>query len=141
MKSELEYTYLIVFVIFLLVKKFVALVVEVKFPTYNDLDGASIFWKVLVKIRSLMDLMTLLFTSYFLYNYKFTPPVRLIFQILLLRSLLYFLIDDQFIWLFINRTHKTREVVHFLNTFGDSISDFIITCIIVYALTKIFAPK
>ena len=141
MKSELEYTYLIVFVIFLLVKKFVALVVEVKFPTYKDLDRASIFWKVLVKIRSLMDLMTLLFTSYFLYYYKFTHPVTLIFSILLLRSMLYFLIDDQFVWLFINRTHTSREVVHTLNTFGDSISDFVITCIIVYALTKIFAPK
>jgi hypothetical protein len=41
MKGDTEYQYLIVFVAFLLVKKFVALIVEVKFPTYQDLDKAS----------------------------------------------------------------------------------------------------
>ena len=141
MKGETEYLYLIAFVIFLLVKKFVALIVEVKFPTYQDLDSASNFWKVLVKIRSTMDLFTLLLTSYFLYNYKFTPAVRLIFWILFIRSILYFLIDDQYVWLFINKTPRNKVVVHDLNTYGDSISDFIVTLIAVYALTIIFAPK
>jgi hypothetical protein len=51
------------------------------------------------------------------------------------------LIDDQYVWLFINKTHNTREAVHFLNTYGDSISDFLITLVTVYALTTIFAPK
>jgi len=139
MKNELEYTYLIAFVIFLLVKKFVAIVVEVKFPTYRDLDSASIFWKVIVKIRTLMNFM--LFISYFLYNYRFVHPVMLIFTIIFFRSIFYFLIDDQFIWLFINRTHASREIVHTLNTFGDTITDYIITCLAVYSLTKIFAPK
>ena len=141
MKNELEYTYLIAFVIFLLVKKFVAIVVEVKFPTYRDLDSASIFWKVIVKIRTLMNFITLLCTSYFLYNYRFVHPVMLIFSIIFFRSIFYFLIDDQFIWLFINRTHASREIVHTLNTFGDTITDYIITCLAVYSLTKIFAPK
>ena len=42
---------------------------------------------------------------------------------------------------FINKTHKTKETVHLLNTYGDSISDFLITLLAVYALAKIFAPK
>ena len=141
MKGDTEYQYLIVFVAFLLVKKFVALIVEVKFPTYQDLDKASSIWKSVVKLRSALNFITILATSYFLYNYKFTSQVKLIFAILFLRSVLYFLIDDQYVWLFINKTHKNREAVHFLNTYGDSISDFLITLVAVYALTIIFAPK
>jgi hypothetical protein len=141
MRGDAEYTILIAFVAFLLVKKFVAVVVEVKFPTYQDLDKASDLWKSIVKIRSALNFITIFATSYFLYNYKFIPPVKLIFAIILLRSVFYFLIDDQYVWLFINKTHNTREAVHFLNTYGDSISDFLITLVAVYALTTIFAPK
>ena len=141
MKGDTEYKYLIVFVIFLAIKKMVAFTVEAKFPTYQDLDKASTSWKVLVKIRNALNLLSLLFASYFLYNYKFTFSVMLIFTIILLRSVLYFLVDNQLVWLFINKTPKTKEVVHFLNTYGDSISDFLITLVAVYALAKIFAPK
>ena len=141
MKGDTEYTILIAFVAFLLVKKMVAFLVEVEFPTYENLDEASTFWKVLVKIRSALDLLTILFTSYFIYNYKFIPPVKLIFVILFIRSIFYFLIDDQYVWLFTNKTPDTRAIVDNLNTYGDSVSDFLITLLAVYALAKIFAPK
>ena len=119
----------------------VAFTVEAKFPTYQDLDKASTSWKVLVKIRNALNLLSLLFASYFLYNYKFTFSVMLIFWIVWLRAIFYFLIDDQLDWLFINKTHKTRTIVHDLNTYGDSVSDFLIALVAVYALAKIFAPK
>ena len=141
MKGDTEYKYLIVFVIFLAIKKMVAFTVEAKFPTYQDLDKASTSWKVLVKIRNALNLLSLLFASYFLYNYKFTFSVMLIFWIVWLRAIFYFLIDDQLVWLFINKTHKTRTIVHDLNTYGDSVSDFLIALVAVYALAKIFAPK
>ena len=141
MKGDTEYTILIAFVACLLVKKMVAFLVEVEFPTYEKLDKASTFWKVLVKIRSTLDLLTILFTSYFIYNYKFIPPVKLIFVILFIRSIFYFLIDDQYVWLFTNKTPDTRAIVDNLNTYGDSVSDFLITLLAVYALAKIFAPK
>ena len=141
MKGDTEYKYLIVFVIFLAIKKMVAFTVEAKFPTYQDLDKASTSWKVLVKIRNALNLLSLLFASYFLYNYRFTSSVMLIFWIVWLRAIFYFLIDDQLVWLFINKTHKTRTIVHDLNTYGDSVSDFLIALVAVYALAKIFAPK
>jgi hypothetical protein len=141
MKDDTEYMLLIVFVGFLLIKKFIGLIVEVKFPTYQDLDKASPPWKLLVKVRSFFNFITIFITSYLLYNYKFISAARLIFAIILIRCVFYFLIDDQLVWLFINKTHKTKEVVHFLNTYGDSISDFLITLVTVYALTTIFAPK
>ena len=141
MKGDTEYTILIAFVAFLLVKKMVAFLVEVEFPTYEKLDKASTFWKVLVKIRSVLNLLSLLFSAYFLYNYRFTPVITLIFWMFLIRSIYYFVIDERYIWLFINETPETVRIVRHLNIYGDSISHSIVAIIAVYALAKIFAPK
>jgi len=141
MKGETEYLYLIAFVAFVLIKDFIALLVEVKFPTYQDLDKATDFWKVLVKIRSAMNFITIWAISYFLYTYKLTYAARLIFKILLVRSILYFMIDDQYIWFFINKTPERRTIVHDLNTYGDSVALFLVALVAVYSLTTIFAPK
>ena len=141
MKAETEYMLLIAFVAFILLKDFIALIIEVKFPTYMDLDKATDLWKTIVKIRSAMNFITIWAISYFLYNYKLIYAARLIFQILLIRSILYFLIDDQYVWLFINKTHERRTIVHDLNTYGDSVALFLVALVAVYSLTTIFAPK
>ena len=141
MKGDTEYKYLIVFVIFLAIKKMVAFTVEAKFPTYQDLDKASTSWKVLVKIRNALNLLSLLFSAYFLYNYRFTPVITLIFWMFLIRSIYYFVINERYIWLFINKTPETVRIVRDLNTYGDSATHSIVAIIAIYALAKIFAPK
>lgn len=141
MKAETEYMLLIAFVAFILLKDFIALIIEVRFPTYKELDNASDLWKSIVKIRSVMNFISIWAISYFLYNYKLAYAARLIFKILLVRSILYFMIDDQYIWLFINKTHERRTIVHDLNTYGDSVALFLVALVAVYSLTTIFAPK
>ena len=141
MKSDYDYMLLIAFVAFILLKDFIALIIEVRFPTYKELDNASDLWKLVVKIRSIMNFITIWAISYFLYNYKLAYAARLIFKILLVRSILYFMIDDQYIWLFINKTHERRTIVHDLNTYGDSVALFLVALVAVYSLTTIFAPK
>ena len=141
MKAETEYMLLIAFVAFILLKDFIALIIEVRFPTYKELDNASDLWKLVVKIRSIMNFITIWAISYFLYNYKLAYAARLIFKILLVRSILYFMIDDQYVWLFINKTPERRTIVHDLNTYGDSVALFLVALVAVYSLTTIFAPK
>lgn len=141
MKSDYDYMLLIAFVAFILIKDFIALIIEVRFPTYMDLDKATELWKTIVKIRSIMNFITIWAISYFLYNYKLTYAARLIFKILLVRSILYFMIDDQYVWLFIDKTHERRTIVHNLNTYGDSVALFLVALVAVYSLTTIFAPK
>jgi len=51
------------------------------------------------------------------------------------------MIDDQYVWLFINKTHERRTIVHDLNTYGDSVALFLVALVAVYSLTTIFAPK
>ena len=141
MKAETEYMLLIAFVAFILLKDFIALIIEVRFPTYKELDRATELWKSIVKIRSAMNFITIWAISYFLYTYKLTHSARLIFKILLVRSILYFMIDDQYVWLFINKTPERRTIVHDLNTYGDSVALFLVALVAVYSLTTIFAPK
>ena len=141
MKSDYDYMLLIAFVAFILIKDFIALIIEVKFPTYMELDKATDLWKLVVKIRSAMNFITIWAISYFLYNYKLAYAARLIFKILLVRSILYFMIDDQYVWLFINKTPERRTIVHDLNTYGDSVALFLVALVAVYSLTTIFAPK
>ena len=141
MKSDYDYMLLIAFVAFILLKDFIALIIEVRFPTYKELDNASDLWKLVVKIRSIMNFITIWAISYFLYTYKLAYAVRLIFKILLVRSILYFMIDDQYVWFFINKTPERRTIVHDLNTYGDSVALFLVALVAVYSLTTIFAPK
>lgn len=141
MKGDTDYMLLIAFVVFILIKEFISLLVEVKFPTYRDLDEATELWKLIVKLRSALNFITIWVISYFLYTYKLTYSARLIFKILLVRSILYFMIDDQYIWLIIDKTHERRTIVHNLNTYGDSVALFLVALVAVYSLTTIFAPK
>ena len=60
MKNENVYNLLIIFVIFLFLKKSISIVIEAKFPTYNDLDKASDFWKKLVKVRSFTEIVSII---------------------------------------------------------------------------------
>ena len=141
MNSDTEYTFLIAFVIFLAIKNLVALIVQAKFPTYEKLEKASIFWKIVVKMRSVLNLLTLLFSGYLLYNYIFMPVITLIFWLFFIRSIYYFVINERYIWLFINKTPETVRIVRDLNTYGDSATHSIVAIIAIYALAKIFAPK
>ena len=141
MKNENEYKLLILFIIFLLIKKIIGIIVEIKFPTYNDLNKSSEFWKVLVNIRSINEIITFIIASYFLYSFNFNLPAKLFFSIFLLHSILYFLIDEQFIYLFVNKNNNVKEIVYFLNTYGDSIENLITSIFALYAITIIFSYK
>ena len=138
MKNENVYNLLIIFVIFLFLKKSISIVIEAKFPTYNDLDKASDFWKKLVKVRSFTEIVSIIATLYFLINYTFNFFIRTIFLIILFNSILYFFIDRRLIYLFVNNTEKTHRYVYFLDTYGDNVENMTIAIFSIYALITIF---
>ena len=138
MKNENVYKLLIIFVIFLFFKKSISIVIEAKFPTYNDLDKASDFWKKLVKVRSFTEIISIIATLYFLINYTFNFFIRTIFLIILFNSILYFFIDRRLIYLFVNNTEKTDQYVYFLDTYGDNVENMLIAIFSIYSLITIF---
>ena len=138
MKHENVYKLLILFVIFLFFKKVISIVIEAKFPTYNDLDKASDSWKKLVKVRSFTEIVSIIATCYFLFNYTFNFFIRTIFLIILFNSVLYFLIDRRLIYLFVNNSEKTDQYVYFLDTYGDNVENMTIAIFSIYSLITIF---
>jgi hypothetical protein len=143
MKNENVYNLLIIFSIFYFFKKILSIAVETKFPTYNDLANASEFWKTLIKIRTINVVITFIWLSYFLYNYALNFFIRTIFYTIMLHNIYYFLIDEHVIFKIIkNPSEKTREYVYLLNTYGDSIENWIVATFAFYALIAIFSkPK
>jgi hypothetical protein len=139
MKNEGVYNLLILFVIFYFFKKLLSIVIERKFPTYNNLTNASEFWKILIKIRTLNVIITFICVSYFLYNYTLNFFIRTIFFTIIAHNIFYFLIDEHIIFKIIkNPSEKTREYVYFLNTYGDWIENLLVESFALYALFSIF---
>jgi hypothetical protein len=142
MKNEGVYDMLIIFVIFIFIKKLVSIAVEIKLPTYDDLFEAPDFWKNLVKLRTFFEIITFISSFYFLFNYNFNFFIRTIFLIIAIHSILYFVIDERFIYSLINKTEENKKVVYILDTYGDSIENLIIATFAFYALIVIFSkPK
>ena len=143
MKNDGVYNLLIIFTIFYFFKKILSIVIERKFPTYNDLTKASEFWKTLIKIRTINVIITFICVSYFLYNYTFNFFIRTFFLIIISHNIFYFLIDEHVIFKIIkNPSEKTRKYVYLLNTYGDLIENWIVATFAFYALIAIFSkPK
>lgn len=138
MKNTYVYHLLILFVIFLAYKKIIAIVIEKKFPTYEGLNNASPFWKFLVRLREINNIISIIATVYFLYNFKLNYFIRVIFYIIFINSLLYFLIDENLVYLFVDKNVNTKEVVHILNVYSDASVNIIIAIFAVYSLIVIF---
>jgi hypothetical protein len=141
MKGDNVYYLLITFVIFTLVQKVLSFTVERKFPTYHELNLASPFWRDLVKVRGAFQIISLLFTSYFLYNFKFMGAVKAIFIIMWIHSILYFLMDRRLIYLFTNKTEESEKIINFFDVYADMGSNILIALAGIYASYVIFAPK
>lgn len=139
MKNERVYNLLIIFSIFYFFKKILSVAIERKFPTYNDLDKASEFWKILIKIRTISVIITFICLFYFLYNFTLNFFIRTMFLIIMIHNILYFLIDKHVIFQIIkNPSDKTREYVYLLNTYGDMVENIIIFSFSAYVLFSIF---
>jgi len=139
MKNTHVYKMLIIFVIFIVFKKFISIVVQHKFPTYKDLKNASPFWKFLVKIRDFNNVIALIATFYFLYNFTLNYYIRVIFYIIFFHVILYFLIDERLIYLFINDDNiYLKDFVHFANIYIDTSETAIIAVFAIYSLVVIF---
>ena len=139
MKNNAVYNLLIIFSIFYFFKKILSFVVERKFPTYNDLDNASEFWKILIKIRTINVIIAFICLFYFLYNFTLNFLIRTIFLIIMAHNILYFLVDKHLIFSIIkNPSEKTREYVYYLNTYGDMIENIIVGSFVAYVIFSIF---
>lgn len=139
MKNQNVYYLLIAFAIFTFIKKVMNIIIEIEFPTYDNLKDASEFWQILVKIRRVFAVITFFVASYLLFNYKLIFGITLILIITIINCFSYFLVDEKLIYLLIqNPSETTKHIITALDTYGDGIENLCIFALAFYALLKIF---
>ena len=138
MEEETKYYMLIFFVIFIFIKKIVDLVVEAKFPTYNDVKKSSSFWQNLVNLDSFLQIVSAIFVIYFLMFFNLNYFIKIIFIIILLQSIKYFLVEDRYIFLLIDDNNNNQKIIDLVDIYTDGASNLIISVFALFALVKIF---
>jgi hypothetical protein len=138
MEEETKYYTLIFFVVFLFFKKIIDLVVEAKFPTYEGVKNSSSFWQNLVKLESVLEIVSSIFVIYFLMFFNLNHFIKIIFIIILLHSIKYFLIEERYVFLFVDDSNNNKKIIDFIDIYLDGASNVIISMFALFALVKIF---
>jgi hypothetical protein len=139
--TELSYILLIGFIIFLFVKKVLAVIVETKFPDYRNLKSASPQWKKLVNLRRLFNVISIVILSYFLIKYKFNRYIKIILSLLLLISIKYFIVDERLVYYFVNDNAENNKIINLIDDKFDFYIDIVCLLFAVHALNSIFLKQ
>lgn len=138
MNNENSYLLLIGFIVFLFFKKLLAVIVDINVPNYKDLKNVSPLLKNLVNLRRLLNVIDVIAISYFLLTYKLNYQIRISFVLLLIISLKYFIIDERFIYYFIDNNAENNLITDSIVEKGDLYIDTASLLFSIYTLDRIF---
>jgi hypothetical protein len=138
MNNENSYLLLIGFIVFLFFKKLLAVIVDINVPNYKNLKNVSPLLKNLVNLRRLLNVIDVIAISYFLLTYKLNYQIRIVFVLLLIISLKYFIIDERFIYYFIDNNAENNLITDTIVEKGDLYIDTASLLFAIYALDRIF---
>ena len=141
MKAEQIYTLVIYFTIFLFIKLLVDLIVELHIPNLDDLNNETVFWKILIKIKDILNFVTILFVSYFLIFRKLNFYLIFLFSVVLINSVNYFLFSKKFIYLFIKKNKYNEKNIYLFDTYFEKFQKFVLIFYVSYLLINIFKPN
>ena len=114
---------------------------DIKFPTLEDVEKASPFWKYLFKLREVNVYINLIFIIYILYNFKINHYIFTILILLLLSSTTYFLFVKRYIYYIIKKNNDNFKIVKFMDANGSLYINAAILLYSIYAMIIIFVLK
>ena len=129
MNKENTYLFLIYFTIILFVKLIIDLIVEMHFPTYENLDNSTPFWKNLAKIKDIFNSGLIIVILYLLIFVKLNSLIIFLLLICLSTAIEYFLINRDYIFLFIENNSKSYAIIKNIDTYFDKIQNI---CLLIY---------
>lgn len=141
MNNESTYLFLIYFTIILFVKLIFDLIVEFHFPTYENLDNDTLFWKALAKIKDIFNSGLIIVILYVLFFVKLNGLIIFLLLICLSSAIEYFLITRQYIFLFIEKNSKSYKIVKNIDMYFDKIQNICLLIYVGYLLIQLFKPK
>jgi len=138
MNKQTIYTLLILFILWLALKKSMDIIIDFKFPVY--IPPPTGFWKYFVDLRDIFTAFSMIFSVILLIilsgvtNYY----IKTIIVMLLLNDVAYFLVDKRLIWNIIPENQNTRQIIDFFDIYLNSLTNLLFGLYAFYAIVTIF---
>lgn len=139
------YYLVIVFIVFMVIKKILDQIIDLHYPTYNPPPTGN--WKYLVALRNIFSILAILFSAWILILFKGKSNffVNTLLILIILNNILYNLVDNRFsnglIYYFIKKTEQNEKIIVFIDKYFNTITDWVITIFIIYSFGFIFFRK
>jgi hypothetical protein len=135
------YTVLIMYFIFLVYQKSIAIFMESKFPTYEDIKTTTPFWQNVYKLREINAFISLSFIAYIFTNFKVNHYTFVVLCMLLASVVNFFLFNSNYIYYIIQQTSDSDKLVKFMSTKTNVYLNYITILYVFYAMIQIFLIK
>lgn len=132
------YTILIIYFIFLVYQKTLAIFMESKFPTYEDIKKSTPFWQNVYKLREINAFISFMFIIYIFTNFKVNHYTFVVLCMLLLSVVNFFLFNSNYIYYIIQKNEDNNKFVQFMTTKTNVYLNYITVLYVIYAMTKLF---
>jgi hypothetical protein len=132
------YTTLIIYFIFLVYQKSLAIYMESKFPTYEDIKKTTPFWQNVYKLRQFNAFISLSFILYIFSNFKVNHYTFVVLCILLTSVVNFFLFNSHYIYYIIEKNSDNEKIANFMATKTNVYLNYITVLYVFYAMTKLF---
>jgi hypothetical protein len=138
MKKDTLYYILIIFIIYLALKKSLDILIDFKYPTYHQQPTG--IWKYLVTLRDYFSIFTLICCVILLIIISTTSNTYLIVILIsyLTSAVLYLFIDKGFIWNLISKNPTSEKIIDFMDIYLDSLVNLLLGLFCFYAILYIF---
>lgn len=97
--------------------------------------------KFFVSVDDILNVIIIIFIFYIMFSYKLNYYIITILLIIFASSIQYFLINRDFIFLFIEDNSNNRMIENYIDLYYDSIQHFVLTMYIMYLLIRIYGPS
>jgi len=112
-----------------------------KFPTYEDIEQATPFWKKLYKIRVISMFISMAIIAYIFTNFKVNHYTFVILCLFLSNNINFLLFSDQYIYYIIQKTNENNKFVQFMSANANAYLNYITGIYVIYVMIKIFFLK
>ena len=132
---------LIYFTICVFIQKVFGFIIEILFSSHKLQNSSPPLMKFFVSVDDILNVIIIIFIFYIMFSYKLNYYIITILLIIFASSIQYFLINRDFIFLFIEDNSNNRMIENYIDLYYDSIQHFVLTMYIMYLLIRIYGPS
>lgn len=126
-------------VIIIIIQRTFSAFAEIQYPEIKYINKKDSYGLNLMKVRSTINIISVLSTIYILYTYDIHIFLQYIFVLLIINHVRYFLFDLGYIDLFMNHENQNHEFVTYMDKNGNKIGSMILSNVTLFLLIILLA--